>query len=123
MRLSLFLKKYFYIHVHFSKKIDEIKENLVAYKPSVRANVQTANILLLGEIGAGKSSFFNSVNSAFRGKLTCKACCGGFGHSATTMVCIFSCMKFYFAPSKHTLFYRSKFEKWTGQTALWACVD
>ncbi|XP_078341221.1 interferon-induced protein 44-like [Crassostrea virginica] len=67
------------------EKMNEIKEKLVTYKPSARANVETSNILLLGEIGAGKSSFFNSLNSAFRGKLTCNACCGGFGHSATTM--------------------------------------
>ena len=79
--------------------MNELKEKLVTYKPLARANVETANILLLGEIGAGKSSFFNSVNSAFRGKITCKACCGGFGHSATTTVCIISFMKFYFAPN------------------------
>ncbi|XP_078309424.1 interferon-induced protein 44-like [Crassostrea virginica] len=65
-------------------KTNEIKEKVITYKPSARAKVEIANILVLGEIGAGKSSFFNSVNSAFSGKITCKACCGGFGHSATT---------------------------------------
>ena len=64
----------------------EIKENLLAYKPVSEANVTAANILLLGQIGAGKSSFFNSVNSIFRGKITSKACSGSFEHSVTTMV-------------------------------------
>ena len=64
----------------------EIKENLLAYRPVSESNVTAANILLLGQIGAGKSSFFNSVNSIFRGKITSKACSGSFEHSVTTMV-------------------------------------
>ena len=64
----------------------EIKENLLAYKPVSEANVTAANILLLGQIGTGKSSFFNSIDSIFRGKITSKACSGSFEHSVTTMV-------------------------------------
>ena len=64
----------------------EIKENLIAYKPVSETNVTAANILLLGQIGAGKSSFFNSINSIFRGKITSKACSGSFEHSVTTTV-------------------------------------
>ena len=54
----------------------EIKENLLAYRPVSESNVTAANILLLGQIGAGKSSFFNSLNSFFRGKIISKACSG-----------------------------------------------
>ena len=64
----------------------EIKENLLAYKPVSETNVTAAKILLLGQIGAGKSSFVNSINSIFRGKITSKACSGNFEHSVTTTV-------------------------------------
>ena len=64
----------------------ELKDALVAYKPAEDADVRAANILLLGQIGAGKSSFFNSVNSIFRGRITSKACSESFEHSVTTMV-------------------------------------
>ena len=66
--------------------MNEIQEKLVTYKPSARVNVETANILLLGEIGAGNSSFFNSLNYDIRGEITCKVCCGDFGHRTTAMV-------------------------------------
>eukprot|EP00105_Crassostrea_gigas_P032065 XP_011454941.1 PREDICTED: interferon-induced protein 44-like [Crassostrea gigas] len=61
------------------------KKSLLAYKPLTETNVGAANILLIGQIGAGKSSFFNSVNSIFRGKISSKACSGSFEHSVTTM--------------------------------------
>ena len=48
--------------------MNEIKEKLITYKPSGRTKVETANILVLGEIGAGKSSFFNSVKELLAGK-------------------------------------------------------
>nr|XP_022301480.1 interferon-induced protein 44-like isoform X1 [Crassostrea virginica] len=60
-----------------------MRQSLETYKPNRRPNVGTANILLLGQIGAGKSSFFNTVNSIFRGKITSQACIGSFGHSVT----------------------------------------
>ncbi|XP_061167735.1 interferon-induced protein 44-like [Saccostrea echinata] len=61
-----------------------LKKLLVDYKPVRETNVSAANILLVGQIGAGKSSFFNSVNSVFRGKITSKASSGSFEHSVTT---------------------------------------
>ncbi|KAL0962249.1 hypothetical protein UPYG_G00337620 [Umbra pygmaea] len=42
-----------------------------------------AKILLVGPVGAGKSSFFNSVNSLFRGNMTSQAICGSAGTSLT----------------------------------------
>lgn len=73
----------------------EMKENLLAYKPVAEANVQAANILLLGPIGSGKSSFFNSINSIFSKRITSKACSGSFEHCVTTMVnktCLSKCV-------------------------------
>ncbi|XP_065938187.1 interferon-induced protein 44-like [Magallana gigas] len=64
--------------------MQELKETLLDYKPMTETNVTAANILLIDQIGAGKTSFFNSVNSIFRGKITSKACSGSFEHSVTT---------------------------------------
>lgn len=33
-------------------------------------NIKHVRILLAGEVGAGKSSFINSLNSAFQGRIT-----------------------------------------------------
>lgn len=68
-----------------TKTMQALKESLLDYKPMTETNVAAANILLIGQIGAGKSSFFNSVNSIFRGKISSKACSGSFEHSVTTM--------------------------------------
>ncbi|XP_065936873.1 interferon-induced protein 44 isoform X2 [Magallana gigas] len=68
-----------------NETMQALKESLLDYKPMTETNVTAANILLIGQIGAGKSSFFNSVNSIFRGKITSKACSGSFEHSVTTM--------------------------------------
>ncbi|XP_061187449.1 interferon-induced protein 44-like [Saccostrea echinata] len=67
------------------KTMQQLKESVVEYEPESEANVTAANILLIGQIGAGKSSFFNSVNSIFRGKITSKARSGSFEHSLTTV--------------------------------------
>nr|XP_034306974.1 interferon-induced protein 44-like [Crassostrea gigas] len=64
---------------------NKLKEELVDYGPDSETGVTAANVLLIGQIGAGKSSFFNSVNSIFRGKITSKARSGSFEHSLTTV--------------------------------------
>ena len=64
----------------------KLKEDIVDYAPDSDSDVPSTYILLIGQIGAGKSSFFNSANSIFRGKLTSKARSGSFEHSLTTMV-------------------------------------
>uniref|UniRef100_A0A8C9WQ36 G domain-containing protein n=1 Tax=Scleropages formosus TaxID=113540 RepID=A0A8C9WQ36_SCLFO len=53
------------------KLLNEIKR----YKPSV-SSVKQARILLVGPIGVGKSSFFNSINSVFHGHITSQAVAG-----------------------------------------------
>ncbi|XP_036303193.2 interferon-induced protein 44 [Pipistrellus kuhlii] len=59
--------------------VAELRENLLSairtYKPS-RDLVNQIRILLLGPVGAGKSSFFNSVKSVFRGYVTHQAVVG-----------------------------------------------
>ncbi|OWF46414.1 Interferon-induced protein 44-like [Mizuhopecten yessoensis] len=47
--------------------------------------LQHVNILLIGPIGAGKSSFLNSVESVFRGHVSMSAAAGSRGKSVTSM--------------------------------------
>lgn len=49
-------------------------------------NSPEVNILLVGQIGAGKSSIFNTISSVFRGELTARACAGNSLHSLTITV-------------------------------------
>ncbi|CAL8297030.1 unnamed protein product [Arctogadus glacialis] len=53
------------------------------YKPEP-SGVTQARVLLVGPVGAGKSSFFNSINSLFRGHMTSQAISGVCGKSVTT---------------------------------------
>ncbi|MBN3289790.1 IF44L protein, partial [Polypterus senegalus] len=54
---------------------DELLKNIRTYK-TVTESVEKPRILLIGQIGAGKSSFFNSVNSVFRGHVMLQATAG-----------------------------------------------
>lgn len=68
------------------------------YKPDINT-VHQARVLLVGPVGAGKSSFFNSINSAFRGNMTSQAIAGAGRKSLTTQVveiwlfCLLQCKK------------------------------
>ncbi|XP_075873912.1 interferon-induced protein 44-like isoform X3 [Nelusetta ayraudi] len=59
-----------------------LKEAIMTFKPD-RHIVQQARVLLVGPVGAGKSSFFNSINSAFNGYMTCQAIAGTADRSVT----------------------------------------
>ncbi|XP_037004028.2 interferon-induced protein 44 [Artibeus jamaicensis] len=56
--------------------LSELRESLLSairtYKP-YRDLIHRIRILLLGPVGAGKSSFFNSIKSVFRGRVTHQA--------------------------------------------------
>ncbi len=69
----------------FLRQRDELKEMIRKYKPLV-TSVRRARILMIGPVGAGKSSFFNSINSIFTGHVTNKAISGFAGTSVTTQV-------------------------------------
>ncbi|XP_065101828.1 interferon-induced protein 44-like isoform X7 [Paramisgurnus dabryanus] len=64
----------------------EQREELVNFfknhKPLV-SSVNRVRILMIGPVGAGKSSFFNSINSIFMGRMTNKAMAGSLGTSLT----------------------------------------
>uniref|UniRef100_A0A3B3R1E6 Septin-type G domain-containing protein n=1 Tax=Paramormyrops kingsleyae TaxID=1676925 RepID=A0A3B3R1E6_9TELE len=59
----------------------KLMQSLREYKPTIRS-VPQAQILLIGAVGAGKSSFFNSMNSIFRGNITGRA---KAGHQDTSL--------------------------------------
>ncbi|XP_024299567.1 interferon-induced protein 44 isoform X1 [Oncorhynchus tshawytscha] len=62
---------------------ERLMDYIKNYKPEVKSVVQ-ARVLLVGPVGAGKSSFFNSINSVFKGHVTGQANTGSAGTSLTT---------------------------------------
>ncbi|XP_073718339.1 interferon-induced protein 44-like [Misgurnus anguillicaudatus] len=62
---------------------EELVKSLKTYKPLV-SSVNRVRILMIGPVGAGKSSFFNSINSIFMGHVTNKAIAGSTSTSLTT---------------------------------------
>lgn len=58
-----------------TERRNELLEDLRAYKPYADL-VSEIRILLLGPVGSGKSSFFNSVKSVFQGHVTRQAAVG-----------------------------------------------
>ncbi|XP_008404805.1 interferon-induced protein 44-like [Poecilia reticulata] len=65
------------------EKRTELMESIKTYKPTV-SSVSQARVLFIGPVGAGKSSFFNSINSVFRGHVTSQAIAGYSSSSLTT---------------------------------------
>ncbi|XP_073700273.1 interferon-induced protein 44-like isoform X3 [Garra rufa] len=66
-----------------AKRKEELIEMIRNYKP-LMGSVSQVRILMIGPVGAGKSSFFNSINSIFMGHVTSKAMSGFAGTSVTT---------------------------------------
>ncbi|XP_060596285.1 interferon-induced protein 44-like [Ruditapes philippinarum] len=66
------------------KFYNDLKEEIVNFKPIQGSNVSEARILMLGPVGAGKSSFFNTIDSIYRGRITQRASSGSSEHSLTT---------------------------------------
>uniref|UniRef100_A0A3Q3NNQ7 Interferon induced protein 44f3 n=1 Tax=Labrus bergylta TaxID=56723 RepID=A0A3Q3NNQ7_9LABR len=71
-----------FIKVNILKRT-ELMDKLRTYRPLVNS-VSKARVLLVGPVGAGKSSFFNSLNSVFRGYVTSQAMAGCSTTSLTT---------------------------------------
>ncbi|XP_042574507.1 interferon-induced protein 44-like isoform X1 [Cyprinus carpio] len=66
-----------------SERRQALLSTISGWKPSV-SSVKQARFLLVGPVGAGKSSFFNSINSAFKGYVSMQANTGTAGTSLTT---------------------------------------
>ncbi|XP_051550912.1 interferon-induced protein 44-like [Myxocyprinus asiaticus] len=61
----------------------KLMELIKKHKP-LMTSVSRVRILMIGPVGAGKSSFFNSINSIFMGRMTGKAMSGSSSTSLTT---------------------------------------
>ncbi|XP_070576467.1 interferon-induced protein 44-like isoform X2 [Ptychodera flava] len=61
-----------------------LKQEIAHHRPLECFGVRQFRILMLGQIGAGKSSFFNTINSIYRGHVTSQANMGSVPHSLTT---------------------------------------
>ncbi|XP_027130861.1 interferon-induced protein 44 isoform X1 [Larimichthys crocea] len=66
-----------------AERKQQLMKTIQSYKSEIKT-VHQARVLLVGPVGAGKSSFFNSINSAFRGNMTCQAIAGTGDKSVTT---------------------------------------
>uniref|UniRef100_A0A673JZX4 TLDc domain-containing protein n=1 Tax=Sinocyclocheilus rhinocerous TaxID=307959 RepID=A0A673JZX4_9TELE len=66
-----------------AERRDELMGLIRNHKP-LMTSVSRVRILMIGPVGAGKSSFFNSINSIFMGRITSKAMSGSAGTSLTT---------------------------------------
>nr|Q9BDB7.2 RecName: Full=Interferon-induced protein 44-like; Contains: RecName: Full=Minor histocompatibility antigen HA-28; Short=HLA-HA28; AltName: Full=IFL8 [Mus musculus] len=80
-----FIKKMVTAEQHRGKLLSALR----AYKP-YKDLVSEVRILLVGPVGSGKSSFFNSVKSAFQGHLTRQAIVGSDESSITKQYRVYS---------------------------------
>ena len=70
----------------FFQVYETLKAEIVTHKLTKTAGINNINVLLVGEISAGKSSFFNSMESVFAGYVTTRANAGMAERSLTTQV-------------------------------------
>uniref|UniRef100_A0A3B3BCT4 TLDc domain-containing protein n=1 Tax=Oryzias melastigma TaxID=30732 RepID=A0A3B3BCT4_ORYME len=66
-----------------SEEKEKLMERIKSYKPSI-SSVSEARVLLVGQVGAGKSSFFNSFKSIFKGRVSGQAINGTCSTSVTS---------------------------------------
>ena len=66
--------------------LEDLKSEIENFTPPKQVQVPQARILVIGPVGAGKSSFFNTVASIFRGRVTRQASSGSAENSITSQV-------------------------------------
>lgn len=66
--------------------LEDLKSEIESFTPPKQVQVPQARILVIGPVGAGKSSFFNTVASIFRGRVTRQASSGSAENSITSQV-------------------------------------
>lgn len=83
----LYFLTFLYLGIlNYFQNLQTLKDFVSNYKPLPDMEISEVNILLVGQINAGKSSFFNTLNSIFRGDISARACAGSSQHSLTTDV-------------------------------------
>ncbi|KAH3817363.1 interferon-induced protein 44-like [Dreissena polymorpha] len=68
------------------KYLKTLTEDIVSFKPSCELGLSDIRILMLGTVGTGKSSFYNTINSAFKGRISHNAPCGVASNGITIAV-------------------------------------
>ncbi|KAH3892853.1 hypothetical protein DPMN_016986 [Dreissena polymorpha] len=58
------------------KYLETLTEEIVSFKPCCEMGLSEVRILMLGPVGMGKSSFYNTINSVFKGRISQSAPCG-----------------------------------------------
>ena len=71
---------------HVLQVKEQIKVEISGYELPTELCCDSLNILLLGPAGAGKSSFFNTVNSVYKGHVTGQAVTGSAPEGVATKV-------------------------------------
>ncbi|XP_062590727.1 interferon-induced protein 44-like isoform X2 [Saccostrea cucullata] len=61
----------------------DLQEKITTYEPFEESDVPEANVLLIGQVGSGKSSILNTINSIFKGTISSRACTGSAETSLT----------------------------------------
>ena len=84
-RWSRFLKENY---LPFKQCLDALRKDTLNYSPLRNTGVEYVNLLLIGHVGAGKSSFCNTVNSIFKGSVSHQAIAGSTERSLTNRVFI-----------------------------------
>ncbi|WAR31670.1 IF44L-like protein [Mya arenaria] len=71
-------------HPEFGDELrQELLQEIASMQPYSELKLQEYRVLLIGPVGAGKSSFVNTVCSAFKGRIVQRASCGEEQHSFT----------------------------------------
>lgn len=78
--------------------MQSLKKDIEEYTPLEETGVEQIKVLMIGQVGAGKSSFFNTINSIFKGTITNQAPAGSAGKSLTNKVyhLMFPFIPYYF---------------------------
>ncbi|KAK3595564.1 hypothetical protein CHS0354_009520 [Potamilus streckersoni] len=69
----------------YNEDLLSLKEKIEKYTPSSSTGISQARILMIGKIGAGKSSVCNTINSIFYGGITHPCPCGSADKSFTKL--------------------------------------
>ena len=64
----------------------------MSFKPIADLKIPQARVLMIGPVGAGKSSFYNTINSILKERMASRACSGNAEQSLTTAVKANTCM-------------------------------
>lgn len=70
----------------FKQRLNLLKERIESFSPPRKSNVNESRILMLGPVGAGKSSFYNTIAAIFSGHITVYAPSGSGERSITSKV-------------------------------------